>query len=169
MSAKVVLFVCTLFLMSSSILKVSCHFCRKVACNPPWLVYSEHCYLFVTAKKSFDDAEAYCQNYAIPGSSCHLTSIENAAENEFIRAYVSAVDSREFWIGYNDRRVHKYYQWTDGSSTRFHKWRRDEPNGGRDCVSVSPDQGKWSDNPCHISRSFVCKAPKMMDPMCMKL
>jgi hypothetical protein len=53
------------------------------------------------------------------------------------------------------------WKWTDGSAWDYSHWLAGEPNGGtkENCLEVYKDS-KWSDAPCDVSKSYVCKIVK---------
>lgn len=80
----------------------------------------------------------------------HLVSIDDAAENEWVRANVAnfgGVD-RRLWIGFNDVQVEGQFVWTDGTPTGYTNWNQGEPNnsgGVEDFTELLGSNGKWND------------------------
>ncbi len=80
----------------------------------------------------------------------HLVSIEDAEENEWVRANVAnygGVD-RRLWIGFNDVQVEGQFTWTDGTPTSYTNWNPGEPNnsgGIEDFTELLGSNGRWND------------------------
>jgi len=80
----------------------------------------------------------------------HLVSIEDAEENEWVRANVAnfgGVD-RRLWIGFNDVQVEGQFAWTDGTPTTYTNWNPGEPNnsgGIEDFTELLGSNGRWND------------------------
>jgi hypothetical protein len=67
------------------------------ACPGGWNLFEGHCYLAVTTKATWVNAEKVCNN-----KGGHLASVHSAAENTFIRNLIS---SGSQWIGGTDAAV----------------------------------------------------------------
>jgi len=80
----------------------------------------------------------------------HLVSIQDAEENEWVRANVAnfgGVD-RRLWIGFSDVQVEGQFAWTDGASTNYTNWNPGEPNnsgGTEDFTELLGSNGRWND------------------------
>ena len=53
-------------------------------CLPPWEAFGQHCYLVVKEKMNFPDAEDKCLSYSRGLRKCHLASVADAEEYDFI-------------------------------------------------------------------------------------
>ena len=66
------------------------------------------------------------------------------------------------WIGLKRDLVdNSSWQWVDWSRTLYSYWWSGEPNnygGNEDCVVMNPHVGKWNDQTCWKSHSYVCEA-----------
>ena len=66
------------------------------------------------------------------------------------------------WIGLRRDLVdNSSWQWVDESRALFSYWWSGEPNNynsKEDCVVMNPHVGKWNDQNCWISHSYVCEA-----------
>ena len=66
------------------------------------------------------------------------------------------------WIGLKrDLEDNSSWQWVDGSRALYSYWWSGEPNNynsKEDCVVMNPHVGKWNDQTCWISHSYVCEA-----------
>ncbi|MBC7771635.1 MAG: hypothetical protein H7210_03995 [Pyrinomonadaceae bacterium] len=78
-----------------------------------------------------------------------LITIDDAAENEFVRGTVaSAGGPRRIWLGYNDRGTEGFFLRTDGQDMDYTNWDVTEPNntGDEDFVEMYGASGAWNDN-----------------------
>ncbi|XP_071794438.1 alpha-N-acetylgalactosamine-specific lectin-like [Asterias amurensis] len=141
--------------------------CHRYRCCPPWLLQNSSCYLFIpNMKKSFLEAETFCQNYSTSQRSAHLVSVTSEEENLFLKSYVAKVLGPRYlpyylWIGYNDIEVSGTFVWTDGATGSYQNFAEDEqPNAypNEDCVALNNLQ-KWRDLQCRYQYEFVCKKP----------
>ena len=80
----------------------------------------------------------------------HLVTIDNQAENDWIRATFGnllGVD-RRIWIGFNDMALEGAFAWADGRSVTFTNWNPGEPNNGgagEDFAEFLGSNGRWND------------------------
>jgi len=79
----------------------------------------------------------------------HLTSINDADENEFVRANVLRFDGadRRGWIGFTDQASEGTFAWSDGTPAAFTSWSGGEPNntGGTENYAEMFGNGFWND------------------------
>ncbi|XP_038052412.1 alpha-N-acetylgalactosamine-specific lectin-like [Patiria miniata] len=133
---------------------------RNTGCPYPWRAWGDHCYLGISLKKNFNQAENHCQSLSNPGRPAHLASVTSDEENQFIYAYAKASGVSGFWIGYS---YSGGFSWTDGSSTGFSSWRDGYPNtgvnDGWNCVPMYDIL--WALQWCTNSRNFVCKMARI--------
>ncbi|XP_060081614.1 mannan endo-1,4-beta-mannosidase-like [Ylistrum balloti] len=119
-------------------------------------------YQLVTQKKSFYDAEHYCQTHG-----GHLVSIHSAAENQHVYNLCRQHSGRYCWIGL-EKESTGHFRWTDGSAftyNNFHSGEPDNYNNEEGCALMplhdsNYPNGLWSDKMCvaHYDLSnFVCK------------
>ncbi|XP_013397759.1 uncharacterized protein LOC106164412 [Lingula anatina] len=134
----------------------------NVTCAPNWRLFKGNCYLFVTQEKVYKDAVAYCQRTP-DGTRATLTSILDEEEQGFISNYLTGYS----WIGYDDIKTEKKWQWVDGTATTTFTnwWTPSEPNNqnNEDCAELlGPNafgkSGAWNDKTCAIKRDFICKS-----------
>ncbi|MBC7771880.1 MAG: hypothetical protein H7210_05255 [Pyrinomonadaceae bacterium] len=88
----------------------------------------------------------------------HLVTIDDAAENEFLRLHFG---KEAFWMGLNDRVVEGEFQWTSGAAVSYTNWAPGEPNdqdGEEDAVHMRAD-GTWNDLPEQHVHSMVVEVP----------
>jgi hypothetical protein len=78
----------------------------------------------------------------------YLVTINNAAENEFVRANLANAGGtpRTIWIGFNDAAQEGAFSWT-GENSAYTNWGGSEPNnlGNEDYGTMNPKNGLWND------------------------
>ena len=84
--------------------------CHKSSdlCEDGWTFFGNHCYLFLVAKKDWDDSRDECTK-----AGAHLVKIDNKAENDFI--YNHRVGT--MWIGLH--KANNEFEWIDGTTPRY--------------------------------------------------
>ncbi|XP_039174569.1 C-type lectin lectoxin-Thr1-like [Crotalus tigris] len=119
------------------------------------------CYKIFDDQKNWNDAEMFCRKYK-PG--CHLASLHSIDDSDDVAEYVSDYlrSGSNVWIGLNDPKKQRVWQWADRSRTSYLTWKPGEPNNaGNDeyCVELWNPSGytKWNDENCASLRSFLCK------------
>jgi hypothetical protein len=80
----------------------------------------------------------------------HLASIQDADENEFVRAQVLGFDAtdRRGWIGFTDVASEGNFVWTDGSPVTYTNWGGGEPNNANNTehyAELLGSNGLWND------------------------
>jgi hypothetical protein len=76
----------------------------------------------------------------------HLVTINNAAENAFVRTTFGAPS--DMWIGLNDTQTEGTFTWASGDPASFRRWQAGQPDdflGDEDGVHMTAD-GSWNDN-----------------------
>jgi len=76
----------------------------------------------------------------------HLVTINNAAENTWVRATFGG--ARDLWLGFNDSAVEGQFSWTNGETPGYTNWRAGEPNNsgaGEDYAYMVGASGLWND------------------------
>ncbi|MBC7771879.1 MAG: hypothetical protein H7210_05250 [Pyrinomonadaceae bacterium] len=87
----------------------------------------------------------------------HLVSVNDAAENEFVRSNFA---SESCWLGLSDQTVEGTFRWADQSTVSYTNWYPFEPNndGNEDFVHMYPD-GSWNDISAANARLSVVEVP----------
>jgi hypothetical protein len=131
-------------------------------------------YTFCTSAKSWTAARAECI-----ASNIDIAIIDDAAENEFVRA------NGDSWVGTSDqdeegtfRSIPPRYRPNNGALTVYSNWASGQPSnsefcdgssavaecvGARedeDCVAVLAD-GSWVDERCSQRKNYVCEQHKL--------
>ncbi|XP_038052410.1 macrophage mannose receptor 1-like [Patiria miniata] len=116
----------------------------------------------VAERRSFWDADSYCQSFSTPGRSAHLVSVANVNESYFVTSYADKAGiGWRFWIGYtSESSPNGQYVWIDGSLPGFFNWIPGEPNlASEHCVKMLSADGSMNDAHCSNKEPFVCKMP----------
>ncbi|MGH0136359.1 UNVERIFIED_CONTAM: hypothetical protein FKN15_060787 [Acipenser sinensis] len=114
-------------------------------------------YSFFSVKKTFKDAEIYCQNKFRNGHLAAVTSafINNQLATQVCRQYQC---TRTFIGG--ERLKGTRFKWTDGSAWKYTNWSPKEPNNltlDENCIEIFyKGDSRWNDVRCYIKKSFIC-------------
>uniref|UniRef100_A0A914UQX3 Uncharacterized protein n=1 Tax=Plectus sambesii TaxID=2011161 RepID=A0A914UQX3_9BILA len=137
----------------------------STSCPDGWRqsdIIANKCYLIVTNKKNWFDAENYCKSAATNG---HLTSITSAFEQANVNAIVSETQSSSIcdnmWIGANDIQQISAFTWTDGMPFSYMKWKPGQPDSSPDKLCVAAEarsSGFWNTNDCGDEFCFICES-----------
>ena len=111
----------------------------------------QECYVVVNSKKTWQEAEEYCQK--LDG---HLASILSEEENVFVGSSLVGYDS--LWLGGQGTKESDW-SWTDGSSWNWTHWDRDQPTGHYqpECALMDPNNYRWESYYCEAEIGFLCK------------
>jgi len=126
------------------------------SCNVEF--YDGRSYLFCEDPLSWDDAQAFCEDY---GHS--LSVLSDADEEEWVNEVADSYSTQKWWFGFNDQDTEGDWVWVDGSDVTYTNWAGREPNNvgrGEDCAQLNryhPDLG-WNDEPCSRAFRYVCEA-----------
>ncbi|XP_064588234.1 layilin isoform X1 [Zonotrichia leucophrys gambelii] len=145
--------------------------CRRGTQKPCYKIVYFH---DASRRSSYEEAHLACR-----ADGGHLVSIESPAEQRLIESLIRSLlaSDGDFWIGLRRRKeegdnsteCHRFYSWSDGSSSKFRNWYVDEPScGGEVCVvlyhqpSAPPGLGgpymfQWNDDRCTMRNNFICK------------
>jgi hypothetical protein len=127
------------------------------------ITFNGHDYLFFKQNAGGDGARFV----GCPGPIYRLASINNAAENDFIRAEAVRHGGGNWWIGYTDRVTENLFKWDNGDPVGYVNWNLPtEPNDynqSEDCVWMNSSTGKWFDASCNNANgsplaNFVCES-----------
>ncbi|KAM8838454.1 macrophage mannose receptor 1-like isoform 2-T2 [Synchiropus picturatus] len=131
-------------------------------CSSPWIPYNGHCFLLSRDQKTWLDAQAECRS-----QRGDLVSIHNVEEQGFVISQLGFGPSDELWIGLNDRRIRRLFDWSDHSTVSFTSWeflKPDVKSNKEKCVLVRGERGKWADRSCEEKHGFICMKPSATHP-----
>ncbi|XP_051256957.1 C-type mannose receptor 2-like isoform X1 [Dicentrarchus labrax] len=118
-------------------------------------VDEEDQYVLVTEQKSWFEAQSYCRQH-----HTDLVSVRSLAENQEVSSRLQT--GQEAWIG-----MHRdSWEWSDGSSSLFRKWREDQPdneNNTQACVGMQ--KKGWSDSKCANKLNILCQEITEVTPV----
>ncbi len=116
-------------------------------------MYDNTIYLFVDDRMSWGDAELHCE-----GQGMTLAVPNSREENEWLQDLYERKD-RTGWLGISDEDVEGTWRTVGGDVINAGDWRPGEPNdaGGEDCVTTGGGLDGWNDEPCSVSKSFICE------------
>ncbi|XP_071801400.1 snaclec coagulation factor IX-binding protein subunit A-like [Asterias amurensis] len=93
----------------------------KCVCPKGWSAYGRHCYLYVSQRELFYNAEAICLSKSLNGRESHLVSVLDDGESDFI-AELAEGTATHFWIGLKGYYAYHSWQWIDGEPYLFTNW-----------------------------------------------
>ncbi|XP_058047298.1 C-type lectin mannose-binding isoform-like [Ahaetulla prasina] len=130
-------------------------------CPRDWLPMNGLCYKVFEEQKNWTSAEMFCRKHK-PG--CHLASIHSMAQSADLAEYISDYLTRKthVWIGLNDPRKQRIWEWSDRSCVDYLSWNQGEPNNKDNkeyCVHLWTPTGykNWNDTPCDTAYPFICQ------------
>ncbi|KAJ8026239.1 Contactin-associated protein 1 [Holothuria leucospilota] len=128
------------------------------SCPSGWAEYNSNCYRYIEEKKTWYDAEVYCQN-----QGGHIVTPADESEYLYVRLTARWINPGEstFWIGLND--IENEGVWTDAelNGATYTRWRNGEPNGGiteNGVLMYAYESDDYIDVSVENSYYFVCKA-----------
>uniref|UniRef100_A0A8B9H9D4 C-type lectin domain-containing protein n=1 Tax=Astyanax mexicanus TaxID=7994 RepID=A0A8B9H9D4_ASTMX len=107
-------------------------------------------WILLQTELTWKEAQTLCRkNYT------DLASIRNAQDELQIAPIVQ--NMYYVWIGlFSDD-----WEWSDLSKTTFRYWADSEPGSTDKCAAVAvSDLGRWYDQDCYLTQSFVCYGVK---------
>merc|ERR1711953_1275463 len=134
--------------------------CANSGCGNDWEAYDGHCYYWSNNTKTWDEAEAFCQE-----ENGQLASITSNAINQYVVEGMNSRGLSNTWMGGTDIDEEGTWKWRDGSPFKFTFWHSGEPNnsgGNQHCMNQwKHGQGiKWDDRRCSSSLTFLCSKKK---------
>ncbi|XP_073347649.1 macrophage mannose receptor 1-like [Pagrus major] len=123
-------------------------------CSTPWIPYNGHCFRLDRTQKTWSDAQRECRN-----RGGDLVSIHNVEEQGFVISQLGYESTDELWIGLNDRKTERLFDWIDHSTVSFTSWEFGKPATSteiKDCVLIRGENGNWADHVCEEKHGFIC-------------
>ena len=129
--------------------------------------YNGHIYTRYDSTLNWLEAEDYCK---LNGG--HLVTINDKAENDFVKSLIADGKQSSYWIGLYDakKNVDSHdYVWASGESTTFTSWNKDDGANQPDCWmgvefygEMYKSNGNWNDMSSYGfgERGFVCEIKK---------
>ena len=133
-------------------------------CPSGWDYFHGHCYA-VSQDKLMNQslAEAYCR-----GMNAHLATINNAYENNWVRAkYYSVLRDHELWIGYQAPNGDGNWSWISGEAASYTNWLPGNPDGPlvERCATMFNSSGQWNSASCSIFSNHTALCEKAIVPV----
>ncbi len=131
--------------------------------------HNGHSY-YVSTSSNYKWTEARDAAIAAGG---YLVSINNAAENSFVRSIIPSYCYKgRVWIGYNDVATEGTFEWVNGDMTSYTNWKQGEPNNQGpgycgygwqnnqvDYAIMKKKNGRWFDRKNCEKNNFVMEIP----------
>ncbi|XP_035526281.1 macrophage mannose receptor 1-like [Morone saxatilis] len=131
-------------------------------CSSPWIPYNGHCFLLNRTRKTWLEAQKACRR-----EGGDLVSIHNLEEQSFVVSQLGYASTDELWIGLNDRKTEKLFDWTDHSTVSFTSWEFGRPtvfSDQGDCVLMRGENGNWAERACDQTHGFICMMTSASEP-----
>nr|XP_046265195.1 macrophage mannose receptor 1-like isoform X4 [Scatophagus argus] len=131
-------------------------------CSRPWIPYNGHCFYLNRTKKTWSDAQRECRK-----DGGDLVSIRNVEDQSFVISQLGYASTDELWIGLNDRKTERLFDWSDHSTVRFTSWEYGKPalfTSQEDCVLIRGENGNWADRVCDEKHGFICMKTSASEP-----
>nr|B4XSY7.1 RecName: Full=Snaclec A12; AltName: Full=C-type lectin A12; Flags: Precursor [Macrovipera lebetina]ABW82659.1 c-type lectin [Macrovipera lebetina] len=122
-------------------------------CLPGWSFYEGHCYKVFNVKKTWEDAEKFCQKQS---NGKHLATIEWLGKANFVAELVTLMKlETHVWIGLRveDKRQQCSSHWTDGSAVSY-----ENVVHNTKCFGLDQKTGyrTWVALRCELAYHFIC-------------
>ncbi|KAK0419915.1 hypothetical protein QR680_014402 [Steinernema hermaphroditum] len=113
-------------------------------------------YILVTAEKSFQDAESFCEGKESKLVSLHRKGTESIIQRLFKQ--IGAAESNIFWLGLRKPAgADTKYSWIDGSSDDYSNWAEGAPKASASEGCVAHKDSSWVVLGCDEKHPFVCE------------
>ncbi|MCK4658712.1 MAG: PEP-CTERM sorting domain-containing protein [Phycisphaerae bacterium] len=124
------------------------------------LTYNDHEYYLVDQGDSGSWTNLEAEAVTLGG---HLVTINDAAENEWVRSTFPAFGPHNMWIGLNDIAKEGLFEWVSGEPVTYTNWGPGEPgapDGISDFVGMTFSDGLWGDRGWGSVRGVVEVVPE---------
>lgn len=136
----------------------------RTQCENGDVFFSGHCYRFYDYAATWMEAVMTCKM-----TDSELISMETAAENQFIKDYITANYGQiNFWTGATDAHKEGEWRWiANGEPVAYSDWNENEPNNSGDdgvvenCAAIdqiTANVYRWNDKDCSLKvNAFICE------------
>ncbi|XP_047445392.1 macrophage mannose receptor 1-like [Mugil cephalus] len=131
-------------------------------CPSPWIPYNGHCFHLNRTEKTWSDAQKGCR-----GVGGDLVSIRNVEDQSFVISQLGYGSTDELWIGLNDKKTERLFEWSDHSIVSYTSWEYGKPTvlgDIKDCVLIRGENGNWADRVCEEKHGFICMTTSVSTP-----
>ncbi|KAK5860193.1 hypothetical protein PBY51_021688 [Eleginops maclovinus] len=131
-------------------------------CSSPWIPYNGHCFHLNREQKTWSDAQKACRQ-----EGGDLVSIRNVEDQSFVISQLGYASNDELWIGLNDKKTERLFDWIDHSDVTFTSWESGRPavlSDPEDCVLIRGENGNWADRVCDEKHGFICMKMSASEP-----
>ncbi|XP_038573590.1 macrophage mannose receptor 1-like [Micropterus salmoides] len=131
-------------------------------CSNPWIPYNGHCFHLQRSPQTWSGAQRECRK-----EGGDLVSIRNVEDQSFVISQLGYASTDELWIGLNDIRTERLFDWSDHSTVSFTSWEYGEPDistDSEDCVLIRGEKGNWADRSCDEKHAFICMKQSATEP-----
>ncbi|XP_029309225.1 macrophage mannose receptor 1-like [Cottoperca gobio] len=131
-------------------------------CSRPWIPYNGHCFHLNRTQKTWSEARKACRK-----EGGDLVSIRDVEDQSFVISQLGYASTDELWIGLNDIRTERLFDWSDHSIVTFTSWEFGKPavfTDEDDCVLIRGENGNWADRVCDEKHGFLCMKRSASQP-----
>ncbi|XP_076446343.1 uncharacterized protein LOC143283851 [Babylonia areolata] len=127
-------------------------------CPAGWKRLKDQCYYYVSNVSDWRSARAGC-------ASLHadLTSVSDPTVNQLLYSLMgTATGKSPAWIGLNDLREDRYFEWSDEEEVVYTDWDLHQPapsvsGESRHCVAINNKTGGWVSEDCGRRLPYLCR------------
>jgi len=127
---------------------------------------NDHLYYLLDQADQSSWANLEAESVSLGG---HLVTINDAAENEWIRSTFPAYGPHNMWIGLNDIVEEGVFEWVSGEPVTYTNWEPGQPSGDSDVVGMGYVNGQWGDEPWGSVRGVAEIVPEPMTALLMMI
>uniref|UniRef100_A0A3Q3W748 Uncharacterized protein n=1 Tax=Mola mola TaxID=94237 RepID=A0A3Q3W748_MOLML len=131
-------------------------------CSNPWIPYNGHCFHLNRSPQTWSNAQKVCRK-----EGGDLVSIRNVEDQSFVISQLGFASNDKLWIGLNDIKTERLFDWSDHSTVSFTSWAFGKPSvssDAEDCVLITGENGNWEDSSCEEKNGFICMMQSATEP-----
>ncbi|XP_031416245.1 ladderlectin-like [Clupea harengus] len=121
---------------------------RMSLCSPGWFRFGSRCFMMVTSRRNWLNAERYCVSQQ--GS---LASVQSPNEYNFLQSLARLSGEPTAWIG--GFHFQGAWLWIDRAGFYYTNWQTQNSGSSYPCLYLNSNSG-WSNNNCAASCAFFC-------------